>query len=380
MMEEKILFLEVAGGRVPYTLRDDKPGFNPSDYDVFLLGVDVGGTNTDLGVSGIINGAPELVFSLHFKSNDLDSLSPAVSECIRVGKDFFGIMIKKACIGAAGPVSIDYSNCKPTNLNWSINIHDLVAETPLESAFILNDFEAIGYGINFIDLENPSDVFKIKHPVHQHKPELHAPKVIVGAGTGFGKTILIWMDCYKAYVTIPSEGGHADFPATNQMELKLIEYIKNEYGVSTVSINEVVTGRGLESIYAYLNSMDGYSETEAHREIMTATSKAEHISQHRKSDPLCRETFRLFTIFYARVARNIVMDALARGGLYIAGGIASKNREIFESEDFIREYESSNRLAEVLEKIPIYIITNYDVSLTGAAFAAHIRNDLMITK
>jgi glucokinase len=56
--------------------------------------------------------------------------------------------------------------------------------------------------------------------------------------------------------------------------------------------------------------------------------------------------------------------------LYIAGGIAAKNKEIFSSNDFIHEFENAYRRADFLKTIPIYVILNYDVSLYGACFAA----------
>jgi len=78
----------------------------------------------------------------------------------------------------------------------------------------------------------------------------------------------------------------------------------------------------------------------------------------------------LFTLFYARCAKNFALNTLATGGLYIAGGIASKNKKIFTSKIFKDEFENAYRRADVLKSIPISIIVNYNVSLYGACFAA----------
>ena len=61
---------------------------------------------------------------------------------------------------------------------------------------------------------------------------------------------------------------------------------------------------------------------------------------------------------------------MATGGVYIAGGIASKNKEIFSSKEFIGEFENAYRRSDVLVNTPIFVIENYDVSLYGACFAA----------
>jgi len=61
---------------------------------------------------------------------------------------------------------------------------------------------------------------------------------------------------------------------------------------------------------------------------------------------------------------------MATGGLYITGGIASKNKEIFKSKEFLDEFENAYKRFDLLKKIPIYIVINYDVSLYGACLAA----------
>ncbi len=79
---------------------------------------------------------------------------------------------------------------------------------------------------------------------------------------------------------------------------------------------------------------------------------------------------RLFAKFYARCAKNFVLDCLATGGLYIAGGIAPKNTESFMEKEFLDEFTCAYQRSHVLENIPIYIIVNYDVGLYGAFVAA----------
>jgi len=48
---------------------------NIKSYKGFVLGADIGGTNSNIGVFGI-EKEPELLFSLHFKSQELNSIMP----------------------------------------------------------------------------------------------------------------------------------------------------------------------------------------------------------------------------------------------------------------------------------------------------------------
>ena len=65
---------------------------------------------------------------------------------------------------------------------------------------------------------------------------------------------------------------------------------------------------------------------------------------------------------------------MALGGLYIAGGIALKNKEIFTWNDFFIDINSSNRRRDVLKNVPIYLLTNTHLGLLGACFAAIYKN------
>ena len=113
-----------------------------------------------------------------------------------------------------------------------------------------------------------------------------------------------------------------------------------------------------------------FEDSKYSNEIEKSTDKAEAIAKYKKVDHLCAETFRLFTRFYGRCAKNFVLDSLATGGLYIAGGIASKNKEIFSTDIFISEFENVYRYSKYLKETPIYVILDYDISLKGACFAA----------
>ena len=125
-----------------------------------------------------------------------------------------------------------------------------------------------------------------------------------------------------------------------------------------------------KKIYLFLRKR--FESTKYAKEISAAKDKVGLIAKYKNKDRACKETFKLYTRFYARIAKNLVLDSLATGGLYIAGGIALKNREIFKSKEFIREFENVNTLS-ILKRIPIFLIADYNVSLYGAAYLAKER-------
>ena len=305
---------------------------------------------------------------MKFRTNELLSLEPAILQIINYAKENYGIKLINACIGAAGVVSPNQDYVKLTNANWEINTKDLIDKTTLDSAFIINDFEAIGYGINLIDINNTKEVNIIRSVKNE---KVGKTKAIIGAGTGLGKSILIYDDKSNIYKPIPCEGGHADFPIRNNFELDLINFIKDFRNITKPITNEeLVSGRGLENIYKFLKVSKEFGDSQYSMEIENSTDIAEAISKYKKVDDLCAETFKWFTKFYSRCAKNFVLDSLATGGLFIAGGIAQKNQEIFSTDIFLNEFDNVYRYSKYLKETPIYIILDYDIGLKGACFAA----------
>lgn len=64
--------------------------------------------------------------------------------------------------------------------------------------------------------------------------------------------------------------------------------------------------------------------------------------------------------------------------MYIAGGIASKNKEIFKTKEFIEEFENVDKVSHILKDTPVYVIVNYDVGMYGTGFAIVKRENMKI--
>ena len=323
--------------------------FSRKSYNSFILGGDVGGTNTNIGVFGAKN-TPELLFSFHFRSKELKGIGEAVNYVLGQCRTAYGISINKACFGAAGQVSSKGNFVRITNLKWDISRNDLLRKTKLKKILLINDFEAIGYSVNIL---LKKDVVLVKKAQKIAK----APLAIIGAGTGLGKATASYNEHLKLYIPLASEGGHIDFPAQNDEEIKLAKFIKKFEKRKDVTYQEILSGSGLVNVYSFL------------RKNKKTDVTPELISKYRKKDATCKKTFEIFRTVYARFAKSVALDSLAFGGIYLAGGIAAKNSDIFD-KDFVKEFMQSHKLRHVLEKIPIYLIMNYDAGMLGAGFAA----------
>lgn len=332
-----------------------------SGYSHFVLGADIGGTNTNLGIFGVRKNKPALLASFHFKSQELRGLHYAANEVLEYAEKNYKMRIEKACFAVAGPVSPGGENARLTNLGMDISKKSLLQKTKLRKIAIINDFKAIGYGIGMM---HSKDFAVIK----QARKIPKAPILVIGAGTGLGKTTLIYDKRSKSYEAIPSEAGHSDFPAQTQIELELVNFLKKQKKITQVSYEQLLSGHGLCDIYSFLRKNANLAPTQYTNEIDKKLTP-ELISKYRKTDKTCTETFRIFKTVYAKFAKNFALDCLAFGGVYIAGGIAPKNRDIFDSE-FVRIFQMSGKLAKILGKIPVYLVLNTDAGLLGAGLRA----------
>lgn len=327
----------------------------PKGIEALLVG-DIGGTNSNFGIFKQDDGRLILLLSLHTKSQEIKSFTDVVRDVLKqIGKEY-NISCKRACFAAAGVPSQDRMHCKPTNLPFIIDIQDILDKTALDCAFIVNDFLVIGYGLQAI---NKKDLVCINEGTISWK----ANKAIVGAGTGLGKSILYWSEEYHRYIPLPSEGGHADFVVHNQIEFDLMHFIqKTEHRGGSISWEDVLSGEGIRRLYRFFqfrkgDNINSIGDGPHPDEIFRSCSDNEH----------CFATFQLYTQLYARCAKNFALDALAMGGMYIAGGIAAKNIPLFKQELFMKEFVDCQKQHKLLTQIPIFIIGDYNISLYGAA-------------
>jgi glucokinase len=66
----------------------------------------------------------------------------------------------------------------------------------------------------------------------------------------------------------------------------------------------------------------------------------------------------------------MALRVLARGGVYLAGGIAAKNIDRFTDGRFCEAFVRKGRFRDLVESIPVDLILNEAVGLIGAAEGA----------
>jgi glucokinase len=346
--------------------------FSKSSYTSFFVVADIGGTTTTLAIIGAKSQKVfHIIFKQSFKTAEIDSFENILNNGLREAKEKYNIEISTACLSAAGHLERDRSYIRLTNLDKEIDTRKIIGNTLLARITLLNDLEAVCYGLDTLDLEK--DTISL-NPEAPKNPDPQSTMAAIGAGTGLGTGIAFFDKARKLHIPLPSEGGQTDFPPANELETELMWFIKKKYSPyknHQPEFEQVLSGRGLENIYDFLSAK--YHPTQISQMISksSGTEKLELIRENYARDGQCRRSIDMFLGFYARAARNLAFTSCCYSGLFIIGRLALKYKEHFLTPAFIGEFLKHDKMPGLLRGIPLYLITNPDLPLFGCANAAN---------
>ena len=128
-----------------------------------------------------------------------------------------------------------------------------------------------------------------------------------------------------------------------------------------VSWERLLSGMGLVNIDDFLRGISRPYDETIPMEIAKLADEGE---------PTANRTFEIFVDIYGAEAGNMALRLLARGGVFLAGGIAAKNMRHFTTGRFMESFLRKGRFTDVMKSIPIDVIVNPEVGLIGAVEAA----------
>jgi glucokinase len=333
---------------------------------VMLLSGDIGGTKTVLAVFADQTGPHMPLVEHTFPSMQYGRLEAIIREFLTQ----VSYPIDHACFGVAGPVVAGEASI--TNLPWTMDEQGLVAAFGWRAVHLLNDLEAVAYAVPILEAD---DIYSL----NRSTPVQHGNIGVIAPGTGLGEAFLTWEGTrYRAHA---SEGGHASFAPTNQLEIGLLTYLHEQKGHRHVSFERVCSGRvGIPNLYDYLKVTGHEPEPAWLAEELAAASDPTPVIIRAARDPvktceLCAATLRLFVDILGSETGNLALKVMATGGVYIGGGIPPRIIEQLDSPAFLERFSSKGRFREMLREMPVHVIMNPKAALLGAAARGLTRFD-----
>jgi glucokinase len=317
---------------------------------MWVLAGDIGGTTTRLQLAERQTQGWQLRTAVDYSSAEYSHLRDIVRAHL---KRYDLKHADAACFAVAGPVQ--KQTARITNLPWVLEVDDLQQQLHIDTVALINDFTAVAHGLS--ELSKTDTV-----TLQQANAQRGGAIAILGAGTGLGEAIVKPYD--DQLVVIDGEGGHADFAPRDEEEIGLLRYWLKQLG--RVSYETFLSGRGLVRIFEYYcqsEKVDAKLLEAMHKQDPAAVI-SEYAMQYK--DSLASRALHTFVRIYAAQASNLALVAKATGGVYLAGGIASKIISVLQGDEFLRVFNDKPPMQHLLATIPVSVITNTHVGLLGA--------------
>jgi len=315
-----------------------------------ILAGDLGGTKSNLGLFDVQKGKLVRVADKRYATSDHSGLEEIASDFLNGAST----KITAASFGIAGPV-VD-NRVQATNFPWVVDGSSLAKHLHLDRVHLVNDVEAAAYGIGVLE---PSELETIHAGVAAPK----STRIVIAAGTGLGEGVLFWDG--QRHFPMATEAGHADFAPNTAQQADLWKFLKARH--EFVSTEIILSGGGFQRVHEFLNP------SLKHPGFDTGIpDPAPEITRMGLSGecPTCAATLDLWVEIYGSEAGNLALRTVARGGIYVAGGIAVKVLPRIRSGKFTAAVKHKEKLESFLSEIPIHVVLNEECPLLGAAFVA----------
>lgn len=303
-----------------------------------LIG-DIGGTNARFSIVVDAHSEPAhfpIVQTANFKTID-DAIEEALAKS--------AVRPRSAILAMAGPVRGD--EIPLTNCDWVIRPKTMIANLGMEDVLIINDFEAQALAIAGISEEHRATIGEISEG-------MVASRAVLGPGTGLGVAGLV--HAQHAWIPVPGEGGHIDLGPRSERDLQIWPHLETIEG--RISAEQILCGRGLQNLYHAICKTDGIEPSLKEPADITAHALAETNVQ-------AEETLTLFVTYLGRVAGDIALVFMARGGVYITGGISQKILPALQKPEFRAAFEDKAPHTALLKSIPTHVVTHPLAALSG---------------
>jgi glucokinase len=315
--------------------------------EMVLLG-DIGATNARFGLltSGVLGPIKWIEVAGYPRFED------AVEDILSA--HFHQGPVTHALFAVAGPVQGE--RCSFTNCSWTIDGSEMRDRFKFQSVRLINDFEAIALSLPFL---TEQDVCALGSGRAVHG----APMVVLGPGSGLGVAGLVGEGARR--IVVVSEGGHATLSAASQREDSVLDCLRQRFG--HVSGERALSGPGLENLYQAITALDGIDAPSRNAAEITDAAL-------RGTCPTSRAALDMFCAMLGGFAGNVALTYGARGGVYIAGGIAPRILDYLAASEFRRRFEQKGRLCAYLEAIPSQVIVHPAATFLGLMSLAASRS------
>ena len=343
---------------------------------------DVGGTNIRLNIRRISKDPKvphTVVEKVKLYTQKYPSLEAAIEEYLTPYKNTENYPLY-AVIGIPGVIKnnelIKCANIK----HWpKANGDEYAKKFGIKKFLFINDFACNAYGIQTNLIKDEDYII-----INDVPAEEGGPKGIIGPGSGLGNALLIKNPDNKFYTIVSCEGGHMDFISKNKKHFELGEFTKKFLGQELICIERICSGQGLIPIYKYLlekekdikRDMDLGNKIDAIKDLKNLLEidqlNIEIVNKGISNDcPLCKKALEFFIEIFGEITGDMALYCLPSCGMYLVGGLSLALKDMIKNSGiFMQHFVNKDNFKFLMEKFPVYLVTNGELGILGSAECA----------
>ncbi len=316
-----------------------------------IIAGDIGGTKSWLAWLAVSQaGERRLRFERRYPSADFASADSLLRQFIADA----GVTEPPELLLLALPGALAGQRVKLTNLDWTLEASAMRATLGIDRVCFVNDFQAAAAGVATL-----AETDWVALNAVAAKPG--GVRVVTGAGTGLGLAYMV-AGVNGDYQSFATEAGHSDFAPANAMQGRLLESLRKKQ--AHVSWERVVSGSAMHDLYCFCRVELGQCLPDAFAQQSVDGVRLSALAA--SGDPAAVLALDLFVEMYAAWVGNVALLYQPVGGLYIAGGVAAHMTERMTAPRFMAVAASKGRMCGVVERTPIFLITQTRLGLAGA--------------
>lgn len=329
--------------------------------DLYILGCSVGGFETEIGLFKFFGNNLELIDKIVKNTKELptqEEFNSYIAKQMYAFKQTHKANINYAAFAVSGPTQKNQDRILSSHMSYPVDGPSIEKKAQLAKVLVINDFEMSGYGISSLT-KNQFEV------LHQGLPQEYKPKALIGAGAGLGSCLLVH-NGVNAYSTLPMGLNMTAFAPLNEKDFKFFEFLKNKQSAQEphVGWGTVLGSKG--GLAALFQCFYNENSSLTAQDIFVKARK-DNEDDERYKDYV--DSVDLYMKLYARAIRTFMLLTLPYNGVYITNRIAQDNPALIKSESFIKEILTSGNavLDEMIQAMPIYLVTDHNLVIRGAA-------------
>lgn len=313
-----------------------------------LIG-DIGGTNARFAL--LADAVSEPVFFPIMGTEDFETIEDAIEAALT---STGALRPRSAILAVAGPIQAD--DIPLTNADWVIRPKDMLRRLGLGDVIVINDFEAQALAVTVL-----TDSDRDQIGLGAVRPS--ASRAVLGPGTGLGVAGLI--HDRQRWIPVPGEGGHVDLGPRTTRDYQIWPHLETIEG--RVAAEQVLCGRGIVNLYTAICLANGNAPVLTEGLDKGDQPAAVTTAGLADSNPEAVETLSLFSACLGRVAGDMALVFMARGGVFLAGGISQKILPALRAPAFRAAFEDKAPHSALLRSIPTFVVTHPMAALAGLA-------------